>query len=94
MLEDEDEGGGAKTDDEDGEGDASSNEGGEGAQPGLPLARSRAGNEDGGGEQDSGDESDALKPRKRRKKDKGDLTWPQKKGRNQVDVDPSFFSGL
>jgi hypothetical protein len=34
------------------------------------------------------------KPRKRRKNDKKDLKGPQKKGRNQVDVDPSFFSGL
>lgn len=95
VLEDEDESG-AKTEDEDEEGDAPSDDGGEGARSGLPLARSRAGNEDGGGEQDSGDESEVPKPRKRRKKDKGDLTGPpQKKGRkNQVDVDPSFFSGL
>jgi len=92
VLEDEDESG-AKTEDE--EGDASSDEGAEGAHSALPLARSRARNEDGGGEKDSGDEPDAPKPSKRRKKDKGDLTgWPQKKSRNQVDVDPSFFSGL
>lgn len=94
VLEDEDESG-AKTEDEDEEGDASSDEGDEGAHSGLPLARSRARNEDGGGEKDSGDESDTPKPRKRRKKDKGDLTGrPQRKGKNQVDADPSFFSGL
>lgn len=94
VLEDEDESG-AKTEDEDEEGDASSDEGDEGAHSGLPLARSRARNEDGGGEKDSGDESDTPKPWKRRKKDKGDLTGrPQRKGKNQVDVDPSFFSGL
>jgi WD repeat-containing protein 55 len=47
-------------------------------------------------EKTSGDESDAPKPRKRRKKEKGDLKGKSSKRgrRNQVDVDPSFFSGL
>jgi hypothetical protein len=38
-----------------------------------------------------------LKPRKRRKFDKAERELegrPQKKGKNQIDADPSFFSGL
>jgi hypothetical protein len=98
VLEDEEERD-ARSEDEDGEGGASSDEEGEGAHSGLlPLAKSETVDEDGGdggGEHDSGDESDAPKPRKRRKKDKGDLKGrPQKKGRKHVDVDPSFFMGL
>jgi WD repeat-containing protein 55 len=94
VLEDEDESG-AQAEDEDGEGDASSDEEGEGPPPGFPLAKSAIADEEDRGEQESGDESDAPKPRKRRKKDKGDLEGRrQKKGRNAVEVDPSFFSGL
>lgn len=49
--------------------------------------------------EDCGEKSDVdvLKPKKRRKKDtdKKELEGrPQKKGKNQIDVDPSFFSGL
>jgi WD repeat-containing protein 55 len=93
VLEDEDE-------DEDGEGDASSDEAAERASPGLPLAKKSetADEGDGGSGQESEDESDAAKPRKKRRKkekDNGDLKGrPDKKGRNLVDVDPSFFSGL
>jgi hypothetical protein len=36
--------------DEDGEGDASSDEGGEGPPPGLPLVKSGAADEEGGGQ--------------------------------------------
>jgi len=94
VLEDEDEGD-AKAEEED-EGDTSGDEADEGAQPNLSLAKSEIADEDGSGEeQESGDESDAPKPRKRRKNDKGDFKGrTQRKGRNQVDVDPSFFSGL
>ncbi|KAH9988087.1 WD40-repeat-containing domain protein [Russula compacta] len=69
VLEDEDEHG-AKAEDEDGEGDASSDEEVEGAPPGLPLAKSETADEGsgGGGDQESGDESDVPKPKKRRKK--------------------------
>jgi WD repeat-containing protein 55 len=96
VLEDEDERDAKAEKDGDGEGDTSGDEGDEGAQPDLSLAKSEAAYEDGSGEeQESGDESDVPKPRKRRKKDEGDLKGrSQKKGRNQVDVDPSFFSGL
>ena len=97
VLEDEDEDG-TKTEDEDGEADASSDEGAEGDSLGLPRAKKSktADEENGGSGQESDDESDAAKPRKkRRKKDDGDLKRrPEKKGRNQVDFDPSFFSGL
>jgi hypothetical protein len=46
-------------------------------------------------EKSSGDESEVRKPRKRRKKD-SDLktTRQRRRGRNQVDVDSSFFTGL
>jgi WD repeat-containing protein 55 len=93
VLEDEDERD-AKAEEDDGEGDTSGDEGDEGAQPDLSPAKS--GTADGSGEeQESGDELDMPKPRKRGKKDEGDLKGrTQKKGRNQVDVDPSFFSGL
>lgn len=91
VLEDEDEHD-TKAEDDNGEGDASGDEGGDGVHPGLSLTT--ADRDDGGEEQESGDESDVPKPRKRRKNDKKDLKGPQKKGRNQVDVDPSFFSGL
>lgn len=94
LLEDEEEGG-AKEEGEDGERDASSDEGGEGAHSSLHRAKSGSADEDGGGEQESGDEPDEPKPRKRLRKDKEDLTGrPQRKGKNQVDVDPLFFSGL
>jgi WD repeat-containing protein 55 len=93
VLEDEDERG-AKAEDEDGEGDASSDEGGEGPLLGLSLVKSEAADEEGGGEQESGDEPDAAKPRKRRKKGEGDLKGRPQKKKNAVDVDPSFFSGL
>jgi WD repeat-containing protein 55 len=91
VLEDEDERD-AKAGD-DGEGDTS---GDEGDEPDLSLEKSGTANEDGSGEeQESGDDSDVPKPKKRRKKDEGDLKGrTQKKGRNQVDIDPSFFSGL
>jgi hypothetical protein len=92
VLEDEDERD-AKAEDDGGEGDTSGDEGDEGAQPDLSLAKSGTADEDG--EQESGDESDVPKPRKRQKKDQGDLKGrTRKKGKNQVDVDPSFFSGL
>ncbi|KAI9463980.1 WD40 repeat-like protein [Lactarius psammicola] len=46
-------------------------------------------------EEKADEESDVLRPKKRRKKDKRELeVRPQKKGRNQIDADPSFFSGL
>jgi hypothetical protein len=92
VLEDEDERD-TKAEDENEEGDASGDEGG---HPGLSLASSgTADKDDGGEEQESGDESDIPKPKKRRKKDNKDLQGrAQKKGKNQVDVDPSFFSGL
>lgn len=95
VLEDEDERD-AKAEEDDGEGDTSGDEGDEGSQPDLSLAKSGTAAEDGScEEQESEDESDVPKPRKRRKKDEGDLKGrTQKKGRNQVDVDPSFFSGL
>ena len=92
VFEDEDECD-AKAGEDDGEGDAS---GDEGDEPDLSLAKSGTADEDGSGdEQESGDDSDVPKPKKRRKKDEGDLKGrTQKKGRNQVDIDPSFFSGL
>jgi len=46
---------------------------------------------------DAGEGSDVLKPRKREKIDKAERELegkPQKKGKNQIDADPSFFSGL
>jgi len=46
---------------------------------------------------DAGEGSDILKPKKRRKIDKAERELegrPQKKGKNQIDADPSFFSGL
>lgn len=94
VLEDEDERD-VKAEEVDG-GDTSGDEGDEGAQPDLSLAKSGTADEDSSGkEQKSGDESDVPKPKKRRKKDEGDFKGrTQKKGRNQVDVDPSFFSGL
>ena len=92
VLEDDGDEGDTKVDDDDGEGDASGDDGDGGAQPDLSLVKSGSGS---GEEQESGDESDVAKARKRRRKDKGDLKGQrQKKGRNQVDVDPSFFSGL
>ncbi|KAI0269553.1 WD40 repeat-like protein [Russula aff. rugulosa BPL654] len=58
----------------------------DGAQPDLSVAKSGAADEDGSGEEQA---------EKRRKKGEGDLKGQtQKKGKNQVDVDPSFFSGL
>lgn len=43
----------------------------------------------------SDEENAGEKLKKRRKQDKGELEGrPQKKGRNQIDADPSFFSGL
>jgi WD repeat-containing protein 55 len=94
VLEDEDERD-TKAEDDNGEEDASGDEGDDGVHPGLSLAKSGTADRDDGEEQESGDESDMPKPRKRRKNDKKDLKGqPQKKGRNQVDVDPSFFSGL
>jgi hypothetical protein len=94
VLEDEDERD-TKADDG-GEEDTSEDEAGDGAHPGLSLAKSGTADDDEGGEeQESGDESDVPKPRKRQKKDKKDLQrQSQKKGKNQVEVDPSFFSGL
>lgn len=94
VLEDEDERD-TKAEDDSGEEDTSEVEEGDGAHPGLSLAKSGADDDEGGEEQGSGDESDVPKPRKRQKKDKKDLKGQsQKKERNQVDVDPSFFSGL
>jgi hypothetical protein len=94
VLEDEDERD-TKAEDDDGEGDASGDEGGDGARPGLsPVRNGAADKDDGGEEQDSGGDSDVPKPRKRRNADKDLKGRPQKKGRNQVDIDPSFFSGL
>lgn len=95
VLEDEDERD-AKAEDDADVRDTSGDDGDEGAQPELSLARSEIADKDGGGEEEeSGDESDVPKPRKRRKKAEGDLKGrTQRKGRNQVDVDPSFFSGL
>jgi hypothetical protein len=46
---------------------------------------------------DEGEGPDVLKPRKRRNFDKAERDLegrPQKKGKNQIDADPSFFSGL
>jgi hypothetical protein len=93
VLEDEDERG-AEEEERDGDGDASRDEDDEGARPGLRLAKGGTPDEEGGAEQEqeSGDESDVPKPRKRRKKEKGDLTG--RPLRKQVDIDPSFFSGL
>lgn len=96
VLEDEDERD-TKAEDDSGEEDTSEDEAGDGAHPqGLSLAKSGTADDDEGGEeQESGDESDVPKPRKRQKKDKTDHKGQsQKKGKNQVDVDPSFFSGL
>lgn len=94
VLEDEDERD-AKTEEGNGEGDTSGDEGDKGAQPDLSLAKSGTNEDSSGEEHESGDESDVPKPRKRRKKGEGDLKGrTQKKGRNRVDVDPSFFSGL
>jgi hypothetical protein len=91
VLEDEDERD-AKAGEDDGEGDTSRDEGDE---PDLSLEKSGTADEDGSGEEQSGDDSDVPKPKKRRKKDEGDLKGrTQKKGKNQVDIDPSFFSGL
>jgi WD repeat-containing protein 55 len=93
VLEDEDARTGAE--DEDGERDSSD------AETHLQLKKSGTAEEDSGGdvekadEKSSGDESEVRKPRKRRKKDKCNPKMRQpKKGRNQVDVDPSFFTGL
>ncbi len=96
VLENEDEGDTKAEDDDDGERDALGDEGDKGGQPGLSLASGTADEDGDSEEQESGDESDIPKPKKRRnKKDKGDpIERPQKKGRNQVEVDPSFFSGL
>lgn len=95
VLEDEDERDAKAEEDDGGEGDTSGDEGDEGVQPDLSLAKSGTADEDSGEEQETGDGSDVPKPRKRRKKDEGDLKGrTQKKGKNQVDVDPSFFSGL
>ena len=95
VLEDEDEHD-TKAEDDSGEEDTSEDEEGDGAHTGLSLAKSGAvDGDEGGAEQGSGDESDVPKPRKRQKKDKKDLKGQsRKKERNQVDVDPSFFSGL
>jgi hypothetical protein len=90
VLEDEDERD-TRPEDDNEEGDASGDEGDDAVHPGLSLAKSGIADRD----EESGDESDVPKPRKRRKNDEKDLKGePQKKGRNQVDVDPSFFSGL
>lgn len=93
VLEDEDERDAKAGEDEEEEGDTS---GDEGDEPDLSLVKSGTADEDGSGEeQESGDDSDVPKPKKRRKKDERDLKGrTQKKGRNQVDIDPSFFSGL
>jgi len=43
------------------------------------------------------EKADVLQPKKRRKKDKAERELegrPRKKGKNQIDSDPSFFSGL
>jgi len=95
VLEDEEERD-TKAEEDNGERDASGDEGDDGAHPNLSLAQSgTADKDDGGEEQESGDESDVPKTRKRRKTDKKDFKGrPQNKGRNQVEVDPSFFSGL
>ena len=48
-------------------------------------------------EEKAGEGSDVLKPRKRRKIDKAERELegrPQRKGKYQIDTDPSFFSGL
>lgn len=95
VLEDEDERD-AKAEEDEGERDASEDEEGDGAHPDFSHVKSGGADDDEDGEeQESGEESDVPKPRKRQKKDKKDLKGQsQKKGRNQVDIDPSFFSGL
>ena len=45
-------------------------------------------------EEKAGEGSDVLKPKKRRKAERQLEGRPQKKGKNQIDADPSFFSGL
>ena len=94
VLEDEDERD-VKAEEDDG-GDTSGDEGDERTQPDLSLAKCGTANEDSSGkEQESRDESDIPMPRKKRKKGEGDFRGrTQKKGRNQVEVDPSFFSSL
>jgi WD repeat-containing protein 55 len=94
VLEDEDARAEAEAEDEDREKkDASDSETKSGA---AEKDRGGDGDPEKADEKTSGDESDAPKPRKRRKKEKSDLKGkPSKRGRrNQVDVDPSFFSGL
>jgi WD repeat-containing protein 55 len=94
VLEDEDARAEAEAEDEDGEKrDGSDSETNSGA---AEKDRGGDGDLEKADEKTSGDESNAPKPRKRRKKEKGDLKGKSSKRgrRNQVDVDPSFFSGL
>ena len=48
-------------------------------------------------DEEKASECDVLQPKKRRKRDKAEREFegrPRKKGKNQIDSDPSFFSGL
>jgi hypothetical protein len=56
-----------------------------------------AGKEDTSSDEEQESDCDALQPKKRRKIDKAERELegrPQKKGKNEIDVDTSFFSGL
>lgn len=57
----------------------------------------RVADEDTSSDEEQASECDDLKPKKRRKMDKAERELegrPQKKGKNEIDVDASFFSGL
>ncbi|EGO01109.1 hypothetical protein SERLA73DRAFT_179167 [Serpula lacrymans var. lacrymans S7.3] len=50
---------------------------------------------DSSGDEGEGEDSDVPKEKKRKRKpEKNPLAGKKKKGRNQIDADPSFFSGL
>jgi hypothetical protein len=102
VLDDEGERAEAEADSEDGDVERDASDGEEPVEAPLPLTTTGTAEEDSGDEEkeeaddkSSGDESDVPKPKKRRKNEKGDLKGrPSKRGKNQVDADPSFFSGL
>ncbi|KAI0251824.1 WD repeat-containing protein JIP5 [Lactifluus subvellereus] len=101
VLDDEDERAEAEAEDGAGDEERDASDDEEPAEVPLPLTKTGTAEEDSGDEEkeadekSSGDESDVPKPNKRRKNEKGDLKGrPPKRGKNQVDVDPSFFSGL
>ena len=101
VLDDEGERAEAEADSEGGDVERDASDGEEPVEAPLPLTTTGTAEEDSGDEKkeaddkSSGDESDVPRPKKRRKNEKGDLKGrPSKRGKNQVDVDPSFFSGL